>query len=91
MEIETLTRKWGNSIAIILPARAAEQEKIKENERVVAKIEKKNPLLVKDVFGMLKGKFTKSAQEIKDEMRAGWFSASDRKREEEWKKQEMKK
>ena len=84
IEIETLTRKWGNSLAIIIPARVVEQEKLKENEKVAVKIEKKKSLLVKDVFGMLKGKFNRPTQEIKDEMRKGWLSASDREREEEW-------
>ncbi len=90
MEIEALTRKWGNSIAIIIPSRIVEQQKLEENEKIIVKFEKKRPLLVKDVFGMFKGKLTKPTQEIKNEMRAGWLSTSDRKREEEWKKNKEK-
>ena len=90
MELETLTRKWGNSIAIIIPSNIVAQGKLKENEMVAVKIEKKKPLLVKDVFGMLKGKITRPTQEIKDDMRRGWLSADDRKKEEEWKRKQKK-
>lgn len=88
MEIETITRKWGNSIAVVVPSRIVEQQKLKENQKVIFNIEVKKPLLVKDVFGLLKGKITRPTQEIKDEMRSGWLSASDRKKEEEWKKKQ---
>jgi antitoxin component of MazEF toxin-antitoxin module len=86
MEIETLTRKWGNSIAIIIPSRIVDQEKIKENQEVIVKVEKKKVLLVKDVFGKFPQLRKWSAQELKDEARAGWLSKSDREREEEWKR-----
>lgn len=71
MEIETLTRKWGNSIAVIIPSNIVEQEKIRENEKVTVKIEKKRPLKVKDVFGILKG-WKKPTEEIIKEARKGW-------------------
>lgn len=89
MEIETLTRKWGNSIAIIVPSRIAEQQKLRENERVIVKVERPR---VK--AGVLFGKFSKwrlTTQEMKDEVRRGWLSASDREREEEWKRRDLKK
>ncbi len=71
MEIETLTRKWGNSIVVIIPAGIAEQKKIKENERVVVTVEKKIGIKVKDVFGMLKG-WKRPTDEIISEARKGW-------------------
>ncbi|MEK6850610.1 MAG: AbrB/MazE/SpoVT family DNA-binding domain-containing protein [Nanoarchaeota archaeon] len=89
MEIETLTRKWGNSIAVIIPSGIAEQEKLKENEKVIIRVERP-----KVKAGALFGKFPKwrlTTQEMKDEVRRGWLSASDREREEEWKKNERKK
>lgn len=84
MEINAITRKWGNSIAVIIPKEIVDTRKIRENEKII--VEFKSPLLVKDIFGSLKGKISRSAQEIKDELREGWLSESDRKREEEWKK-----
>lgn len=71
MEIETLTRRWGNSIAIIIPAQMAEQEKIKENEKVTVKIEKKKKVKVKDVFGLLPD-WKRPTEEILAEADKGW-------------------
>ena len=39
MEFEALTKKWGNSIAIIIPPHIVEKLKLKENERVIVKME----------------------------------------------------
>jgi len=69
MELETKTKKWGNSIGVVIPKGILEKQKIKENEIVIVSIKKK--LLVSEVFGALKG-WKKSAQEIKDEMRKAW-------------------
>lgn len=71
MEIEAITRKWGNSIAIIVPSRIVEQQKLKENDKVVLNIEKKKAIKVKEVFGMLKG-WKKPTEEIIKEARKGW-------------------
>ncbi|MEK7105952.1 MAG: AbrB/MazE/SpoVT family DNA-binding domain-containing protein [Patescibacteria group bacterium] len=85
MEIETFTRKWGNSIVVIIPADIAEKKHIKENEKVSFSVEKTRPK-AGALWGFGKGRFKKSAQAMKDEIRAGWLSDSDRKREEEWAK-----
>ncbi len=39
MEFEALTKKWGNSMAIIIPKHIVEQLKLKENEKVIIKME----------------------------------------------------
>lgn len=69
MEIKTKARKWGSSLAVILPKALVDTKKIKENEEIVIEI-KKMPLA-----GEFFGKFPhwkKPTQKIKDEMRAGW-------------------
>ena len=73
MEIETLTRRWGNSIAIIIPSSIVEQEKLKENEKVAVKIEKKKPKRVKAgaLFGFLKD-WKRPTEEILKEADRGW-------------------
>ena len=71
MELEAITRKWGNSIAIVIPSAIVEQQKIKENEKVSIKIERKKPLKVKEIFGMLKN-WKKPTDEIIKEARKGW-------------------
>ena len=71
MEIKTRTRKWGNSIAVILPKIFVESNKIKEDEDVVIEIKSKPEL--KELFGKFpEWKSKKTAQQIKDEMRKGW-------------------
>ncbi|MBI3334007.1 AbrB/MazE/SpoVT family DNA-binding domain-containing protein [Candidatus Pacearchaeota archaeon] len=71
MEIETTTRRWGNSIVVVIPANIVEKQKIKENERVKFKVEKSRRLKVKDVFGLLKD-WKKPTEEIIQEARKGW-------------------
>ena len=87
-EIKVMTRKWGNSIAVVIPNDVVAKQRIKENVEIKISIEKTRPQA-----GVLWGfapEWKRSAQEIKDEARAGWLSDSDRKREEEWKKQAKK-
>lgn len=86
MEIKVITRKWGNSIAVVIPRDIIDKEGIKEDEEIVVRVEKRRPL-VGELFGKFPRKSKKSAQEIKDELRAGWLNASDREREKKWKKE----
>ena len=70
MEIKTITRKWGNSLAVILPKSLVENQKIKENEDII--IDVKKHVITGDFFGKFPRKSNKTAQEIKDELRKGW-------------------
>ena len=63
-----ITRKWGNSIGVILPKDIVEKEHIKENMRINILISKKSNVL-NETFGMLKGKVKKSSQQMKDELK----------------------
>ena len=83
-EIIATTRKWGNSIAIVIPSEIVEKKHIKENEKIKITVEKDRPK-AGVLWGFLKGRLHQSAQEAKDEMRRGWLSASDREREAKWK------
>lgn len=83
MEIKAITRRWGRSLAIVIPHEIVKERNLEENEEVI--IEVREPLRVKDVFGKL-SPWSKSAQEVKDEARRGWQSKSDRIREAEWRK-----
>jgi len=68
MELETIARKWGDSIGFIIPKEIAEKEKIKPNSKVKFEIIKVSD--ISDTFGKLKRKV--SGQEFKDRARAGW-------------------
>ncbi|MEK6826762.1 MAG: AbrB/MazE/SpoVT family DNA-binding domain-containing protein [Nanoarchaeota archaeon] len=78
MEIRTKARKWGSSLAIIIPKEIVEKRKIKKNEEITVTIENSRPK-AGVLFGFLKD-WKKSTQEIKDETRRGWESESDRKK-----------
>ncbi|MBI2647542.1 hypothetical protein HYW99_03625 [Candidatus Woesearchaeota archaeon] len=47
---------------------------MKPNEKITIEVKKR--ILAKEFFGLLKD-WKRPTQEIKDEMRAGWLSASD--------------
>ena len=66
--INALARKWGDSIAVIIPHEIVRMENIKPNDQVKISIEREDDL--SDLFGKFKSK--KSPQKLKDESRKGW-------------------
>jgi antitoxin component of MazEF toxin-antitoxin module len=56
MAIEVKTKKWGNSLGIIIPSKEAENLKLKENQTISVEIHvtTENPL--KELFGEFKDK-----------------------------------
>jgi len=66
MAIEVKTKKWGNSIGIVIPMDAVERFNIKPEEDIIIEIEKKNNVL-KEMFG--KAKFKKSAKKMIEDFR----------------------
>ena len=66
--IEAKVRKWGNSLGLIIPKETVEKEHIKEKEKLRFLIIRDTNVL-KDTFGMVKGKWKKSAQQFKDQAR----------------------
>ena len=80
MQIRATARRWGSSLAVIIPSEVAKSSHIKENDTLMVDIKK--PVLGKEVFGLLRD-WKVDPQKIKDGMRKGWESDSDRRR---WKK-----
>lgn len=68
MTIETMTRKWGNSLGITIPKEVVDEAGLEENQRVLVEIRKSADL--KSIRGLVHLK--KPTQQIKDEMRKGW-------------------
>ncbi len=66
MVIEIKTRKWGNSVGIVIPKETLNQLNLKIDEEVLIEIHKKENVL-KELFGALK--FTKSSRKILNEVR----------------------
>ena len=66
MAVEVKTKKWGNSIGIVIPIEAVKRLNIKPDEEIVIEIEKKENVL-KEMFGSMK--FKKSTKQILKEVR----------------------
>ena len=78
MELKAVARKWGSSIAVVIPKDLAAQKQIREDDEIVISVRRIEPKA-----GILFGKFSRpriSTQKIKDEARGGWVSSSDKKR-----------
>lgn len=60
------TRKWGNSLAVIIPRKTAETLRLKPNDEVDLKVEKKANVL-KEMFGSIH--FSKPVEQLLKEAR----------------------
>ncbi|PIN86172.1 hypothetical protein COV19_06150 [Candidatus Woesearchaeota archaeon CG10_big_fil_rev_8_21_14_0_10_44_13] len=71
MAVEATTRRWGNSIGIILPKEFVEKNHIGPDEGILLELVKKADL--SEIFGSLKTKGKRmSGQAFKDMVRKGW-------------------
>ncbi len=70
MEIETIAKRWGSSIGVVLPKSVIDARKIRENDKIV--IEIKTQPLMEGMFGKYPRTSKRTAQELKDEARKGW-------------------
>jgi len=66
MTIEVKTKKWGNSIGVVIPIETVDRLGIKEEEEIVIEISKKENAL-KELFGAIK--FKKPTKQILKEAR----------------------
>ncbi|MEK6874867.1 MAG: hypothetical protein AABX52_03915 [Nanoarchaeota archaeon] len=69
IETDVEVKKWGDSLAVIIPRQLAEEEHIGVRDRIHLRIDKETDL--SDIFGIAKG-ITKNTQELKDEAKKGW-------------------
>ncbi|MBI3035422.1 AbrB/MazE/SpoVT family DNA-binding domain-containing protein [Candidatus Woesearchaeota archaeon] len=68
-------KKWGSSMAVIIPQEIVKMQHIKEGDEIAISIFKKGDL--SDIFGTLKTKLT--GQQLKDMSRRDWESVSGKK------------
>ena len=66
MEIKAKTKKWGNSIGILIPKDAVRKENIKPEQEVTVLISAKPVTKGKDIWGTLK--FKESTEELMREI-----------------------
>jgi bifunctional DNA-binding transcriptional regulator/antitoxin component of YhaV-PrlF toxin-antitoxin module len=69
MEAEVTAKKWGNSFGIVIPKEIVRAENIKENEKLVVDIKKRQ--LGREFIGLLSD-WQGDPQKLKDEARRGW-------------------
>ena len=62
MEIKAKTKKWGNSIGVLIPKEVVEEEKIKPNQEITLMISTKPITRGRDIFGTLK--FNESTEKL---------------------------
>ncbi|MBS3081303.1 AbrB/MazE/SpoVT family DNA-binding domain-containing protein [Candidatus Pacearchaeota archaeon] len=67
IEIKSKLRKWGNSLGVIIPSDALEEENFREGDEITILLKKDLPNLRK-LFGKLKG-WRIDTQKFKDERR----------------------
>jgi len=71
MAVEVKLKRWGNSMAVIVPNKIIEEKNLKENDSIIIEVVKKADL--SEVFGSIKEKDRKmSGQQMKDMVRKGW-------------------
>jgi len=68
VRVETITRKWGNSLGITIPTEITKKFHLQENQQLVIDIKPINNLVA--IRGLLQTR--KSSQQLKNEMREGW-------------------
>lgn len=66
MAIEVKTKRWGNSIGVVIPIETADKLNLRPEETVIIEITKKDNAL-KELFGSIK--FKKSTEQILKEVR----------------------
>ena len=66
MELKTKTKKWGNSIGILIPKEAIRKENIKPDQEITVLISAKPITKGKDIWGTMK--FKKSTEELMREV-----------------------
>lgn len=73
MSLEVQTKKWGNSLGVVIPIWAVEKFGLKPEENIIIEINKKENAL-KELFGAIK--FKKSTKQIlqdaRKEMESKW-------------------
>ena len=70
MAIQAKIRKWGNSMAVIIPNRLIQERRFKENDEIIIEIVQRAD--ISNNFGLIK-KRKMSGQEFKDMVRKGWM------------------
>lgn len=67
-EYTTTTKRWGNSLGLLIPKEIIRDSHIKENEKVIVLLLRDNTPVLQKTFGIAQGKI-KNVQKIKNMLR----------------------
>lgn len=75
-KVKVRAKQWGSSLGFIIPNDIVKEQKIKEGDELEIELQKVSN--IEKLFGIAHGKRPAglSTQEIKDELRAGWYNES---------------
>ncbi|MBI4148390.1 AbrB/MazE/SpoVT family DNA-binding domain-containing protein [Candidatus Woesearchaeota archaeon] len=69
-EIDVEVKKWGDSLAVIIPSETVDEENLRAKDKVHLQIKKE--VDVSAIFGIARGKIKATVQQLKNEARKGW-------------------
>jgi antitoxin component of MazEF toxin-antitoxin module len=74
MAVEVVTKKWGNSIGIVIPKNLADKIRLKPKETVLIEIERKQNVL-RELFGAIQFKepTEKILRDTRKELESKWM------------------
>ena len=73
MVFEVKTKKWGNSIGVIIPNEAVLNFNLKPDEKILVEIKEKENIL-RELFGSLKFKSTRKViRDVREDLGSKWL------------------
>lgn len=68
VEYTTTTKRWGNSLGLLIPKEVIRDSRLREHEKVTVLLLKDNRSILKETFGIAQGKIH-NVQKIKNILR----------------------
>jgi antitoxin component of MazEF toxin-antitoxin module len=78
VKVKVKAKQWGSSLGFIIPNEIVKEQRIKEGDELQVEVQKVTD--IEKLFGIAHGKRPAgmTAQQIKDELRAGWHDEYDK-------------
>ena len=76
LKVKVKAKQWGSSLGFIIPSEIVKEQRIKEGDELEVEVQKMTDLT--KLFGKYKRPADMTAQQIKDELRAGWRDEYDK-------------
>jgi antitoxin component of MazEF toxin-antitoxin module len=77
IKLKVKAKQWGSSLGFIIPSEIVKEQRIKEGDELEVEVQKVTD--IEKLFRKYKRPAGMTAQQIKDEIRAGWHDEHDKK------------